>query len=1012
MALVPISVLSAGLGKLNVMSGLGEPLKADIELIAVTPEELSSITAAIASEEAYATQGIEKPASHNTIKVNIAKNANGAPILKLQSAQPISEPFLDMLIQVDWASGRLLREYTVLLDPPGYTGEIDAGSTSQAPIVKTPVVKTPMDKEPMDKSRDSEQIMQNSTSSGDVISGKAAVPRPLKKSKKRAISAPIDEVMPSGDATGAEYVTNRGDTLAKIARDMKPDGISLEQMLVGLYQTNPDAFQGKNMNRLKVGQIIRPPSEEALSALTRKTASKEVKVHTANWNAYRNKLAGIVADSVPVDTESKTQSAGGKIKTAAEDRSTPSATGAKDVVKLSAGDAAASKASTENVKSLQDKVSALQEEATAREKSVKEAQDRTASLEKQIADMQKLLALKNGAMSDLQKQAEAQTAAENAKIAEQKSVEAVPIKPEAEKPVDKAMVEEKPLTDDKTTVKPLENAPDATESTKPAPAVNAATEAPVIKPAEQPVTQPEQSFMDSLLGMLDTPLLLPAGGVLAVLGAGWLYLRKKREKSLADFEQGIMTSGGLKANTVFGNTASASVDTGDTSFLTDFSQSSTSGMIDTNDVDPIAEAEVYMAYGRDAQAEEILKDAITKEPKRYELHLKLLEMYAASKNVSAFETISGELYTTLGAEDSTWAKVAEIGIKLEPNNPLYQANSLPTGGVTAVASTDKPVNLLKDDLNNQLEADDFSNSALADEKDLDFSFDNDALTKGFAAISTVKADALMLDTSTPEAKPEMLAADDVSDPKDSNAMDFDMGDFNMDELGSAEPNAMHSIEEPNKTAGEEFGHTMPTLDVPTFVAPQFMPEVLDVTTENIDELPGAGLPGVELPEFSEMATESIEYPQVEEALNEEPTVDVLTAEDSTAKGVLDISGITAEFAEPDVSSVDDFNFDVPTISPEASSFGENLGAASTYDLSSINLNLNDSTASNSTELSFDQPNTIAVNEPIEVETKLELVTAYIEMDDKEGAKELLAEVMQEGGAMQRQRAEAILATIA
>ena len=187
MALVPISVLSAGLGKLNVMSGLGEPLKADIELIAVTAEELNSISAAIASEEAYATQGIEKPASHNTIKVNIAKKANGTPILKLQSSQPISEPFLDMLIQVDWASGRLLREYTVLLDPPGYTGETDASTTLQAPMVKEPIVK-----ESMVKSRDSVPAMQNGSTSGDVISGKAATPRPLKKLKKAAIETAED----------------------------------------------------------------------------------------------------------------------------------------------------------------------------------------------------------------------------------------------------------------------------------------------------------------------------------------------------------------------------------------------------------------------------------------------------------------------------------------------------------------------------------------------------------------------------------------------------------------------------------------------------------------------------------------------------------------------------------------------------------------------------------------------------------------------------------------------------
>src|SRR6187551_1450887 len=141
MALVPISVFAAGLGKLNVMSGLGEPLKADIELLSVTPEELSSITAAIASEEAYTIQGIEKPASHQTIKVDVTKNAAGTPVLKLQSSQPISEPFLDMLIQVDWSSGRLLREYTVLLDPPGYTGEADPNAQS-SPSAQVPLVKS------------------------------------------------------------------------------------------------------------------------------------------------------------------------------------------------------------------------------------------------------------------------------------------------------------------------------------------------------------------------------------------------------------------------------------------------------------------------------------------------------------------------------------------------------------------------------------------------------------------------------------------------------------------------------------------------------------------------------------------------------------------------------------------------------------------------------------------------------------------------------------------------------
>lgn len=130
LALLPLSSYAAGLGKLNVNSGIGEPLKAEIELLSVTPEELSTLAASIASEDAYAQQGIPRLGIHNNIKVEIAKNADGSPVLKIRSSQPVSDPYLDMLIQVDWATGRLQREYTVLLDPPGYKPE----STASIPV--------------------------------------------------------------------------------------------------------------------------------------------------------------------------------------------------------------------------------------------------------------------------------------------------------------------------------------------------------------------------------------------------------------------------------------------------------------------------------------------------------------------------------------------------------------------------------------------------------------------------------------------------------------------------------------------------------------------------------------------------------------------------------------------------------------------------------------------------------------------------------------------------------------
>jgi pilus assembly protein FimV len=959
MALVPISVFAAGLGKLNVMSGLGEPLKADIELLSVTPEELSSISAAIASEEAYTIQGIEKPASHNTIKVDVTKNAAGAPILKLQSAQPISEPFLDMLIQVDWSSGRLLREYTVLLDPPGYTGETDpSAQTAQVPMVKS-------------FSKNKKDQMADDNVPVDVMPSEATVKS--NKSSKKIKQAPTEV---TGEAAGEEYTTQRGDTLAKIAQNMSQEGISLEQMLVGLYQTNPDAFQG-NMNRLKVGQILRQPSQDTLNSISRREAAGEIKVQAANWNAYRNKLAGIVADAAPTDSEANTQSAGGKIKSA-EDKSEAASTGPKDVVKLSAGEAAATK-SAQDIQSLQARITALQEEATAREKSVKEAQDRTADLEKQIADMQKLLAMKNGAMADIQNQA----AAEAAKPAEVPVAVVVPpveaIKPAEEvKPVEPAQAE---------TVAPVESKPK-----------------PVITPAEiAPVG--ESGFFASILDGLNLSLLAPAGGLLALLGGGWLYLRRKREKNLADFEQGIMTSGGLKANTVFGNTASASVDTGDTSFLTDFSQSANGGMIDTNDVDPIAEAEVYMAYGRDAQAEEILKDAISKEPKRHELHLKLLEMYAASKNLSAFETIAGELYTSLGAEDPMWAKVAEIGIKLEPNNPLYQANSAPTGK------------------GGNLDASDFANTPLAAEKDLDFSFDNESLTQNFAADNTAPDSSLAAEAGTndeaalelpqfdTEAKVE--SAPEVT-PITNDALDFDMGSFG--EFNAKAPDVNEEVVE--STTEASFGNTMPALDMPTFDAPKFMPDALadadEVVADNVLDLSGLAAGGLssdmdtisldtsdkvdDLAAFNEAnadndaSAESFDFLQTDTPITEQ-------VEDST----------TAEFGADS-----DFNFNVETISPEAANFvDDDAPELNSFDLNTIDLELNDGTNTAVADIITEEPAELSISdvEPIEVETKLDLVAAYIEMDDKEGAKELLDEVMKEGGAGQRKRAEALLAQI-
>jgi len=927
LAFTPLPTFAAGLGKLNVLSGLGEPLRADIELLSVTPEELSTITAAIANNEAYQNQGIDKPASHNDIKIEVAKNSRGAPILKLKSNQPITDAFLDMLIQVDWSSGRLLREYTLLLDPPGYTGEV-AEATQASSATQLPTTGA------ISSSQAPEGNIANQSTNAN---GGAKASKKLKRKQTAPENQPepLPEISP---IEGQEYTTQRGDTLAKIARDMKPDGVSLDQMLVGLYQANPSAFDGKNMNRLKVGQILRAPSEEKLLATSSKTASKQVRVHSANWTAYKNKLAGIVADSVAQDNEATTQSSKGKVTTAEDKAATPE-TGPKDVVKLSAGESAAG-----TDKALQDKVSALQEDAIAKENALKEAESRAADLEKQISDMKKLLALKNDAMAKVQQDASTSIDSEANKqadpVAEAKPVEEVAIKPEEAKPVE---------------VKPEE-----VKSAKPA--------QPAVKPMDDFVVE-EPSLFGGLTENLDLKTLGLGGTAIALIGGAWLFLRNKRKKNLASFEEGIMTSGGLKANTVFGNTAGGTVDTGDTSFLTDFSQSTNGGMIDAHDVDPIAEAEVYMAYGRDAQAEEILKDAIVKEPKRYELHLKLLEIYQTNGNNSAFEAISGELYTTLGASDPVWAKVAQLGLKLDPTNPLYaQAASVAVDAVTGS-----------------------TNTASLDEKEELFAGLEQSTTMDMPVMANDDAPVTLSDAA---GQPSNSVDELSSTSMDIGSLDFDMNPPTLDDtpvIANAEK--------------VQFSTESVTLDAPSIFAEPLLPQADESNSIDIGADADADALKLDTSELGEFDISKLDVPTIDF-----PTFDM----EPEQKPELE----TPQAIETSLPSLDE---DKPLSTASAEDLGRLLNVSDDEANKALEIDMSQTPNFGFTEISLDlddtgldaMPSLTASNgEPEEVETKLDLVMAYLDMEDKIGAKELLEEVMKEGGENQRKRAAEILEKIA
>lgn len=1025
-ALMPMATNAAGLGKLTVISGLGEPLNAEVELSA-DKEELSSITAEIAPASVFEEQGIERASALAGIRVEVGTRPDGVPVLRLKSSQAISDPFLDMLIQVEWASGRLLREYTALLDPPGYGSNQAAAAAPTATASNLP----------------------------GTASDKVAVTDKSKSRKSAAEAAPA-EAAPEGDIT-----VQKGDTLHAIAVANQVEGVSLEQMLVGLYRANKDAFAGSNMNRLKVGQIIHVPPQEELQSITRQEAAKEVRVQTADWNAYRNKLAGMVAESAPAQEAPPAQTATGKVTAPAQDTSIPAPAGPRDVVKLS-------KSETGDVKA---RLSALQEEATAREKAIKESNERVASLEKQLQDMQKLAEIKNKALADAQNAGKAMPPPPPPVVAaETKPVEPPKAEPGKEEPP-KAAPE--PATEQKP-----EAAKPAEEPAKP----------PVKKPKKivrpAPPPPPEPGMFDDLLG---NPLLpIGGGGLLALVGGIWFYMRNKRRKGLDSFEQGILTTGGLKPNTVFGNTAGGTVDTGNTSFLTDFGQGAAAGMIDTNDVDPIAEAEVYMAYGRDAQAEEILKDAIVKEPKRYELHLKLLEIFAGRKDTGAFETLAGELYAALGATDPTWAKVAEMGRKLEPNNPLYGDS-----GTHAAEAKPEPVDFDATMIQTPPAGDEPSGTLDiglgGPDTTLDFSLDEPAAP---AAVVAEPEDSNALDfdlgglempgaEAAAPAEPETPALGDVADldlplmgeapaveepVAESAGLDFDLGlpeapaednvqldvaelggselpsleaaapveeaaalSLDLPELGSFEEPAAAPPVEPAPTAADL---AMPELELPAAEAAAPDVESLDIDMDLDFPALDAAAPTAEVVQAEPAA---LELP-ADEAATEEISLDLPAADDGMG---LDIdfnepvaapaAGVTgldetvmleapqssepvppAEESQPAAESVADldFNFDVDLGEPEAAAAAPAASSVPDLDLSGISLDLEGATETPAEEITLDE-----TNESPDVDTKLDLVTAYIDMGDQEGARELLEEVLQEGGPTQRSKAQKLLASL-
>ncbi|MDH5480573.1 MAG: LysM peptidoglycan-binding domain-containing protein, partial [Nitrosomonas sp.] len=376
--MLPLAVNAAGLGKLKLNSALGQPLNAEIDIVSVNNDEISSLKVELASRDAFTQAGIRYEHFFSTIKFAIEPRTNGDPYVVITSPQSINEPFLNLLIELSWDSGRLLREYTVLLDPIDYSAPDPVlPSINFAPVA----IETSPDIETIEQSP---QIVDQERHVNRPVEVMAAT---VKKSESRDTYGPV----------------RRGDTLSDIARQIMPGGVNLNQMLVALYRANRDSFINNNLNLLKVGAVLRIPDSSEIKEIDRAEANAEVKVQVADWRSYRERLVAISSESKA--SEEIKQSDSGQITTTV-DNDTASHEAPTEVLRLSSAYQSADSQGEGADIALVDRLRMMEEDAIARNLALKEANERVSMLEKQIENLQKLMALKQPDLAKAQHQAE------------------------------------------------------------------------------------------------------------------------------------------------------------------------------------------------------------------------------------------------------------------------------------------------------------------------------------------------------------------------------------------------------------------------------------------------------------------------------------------------------------------------------------------------------------------------------------------------------------------------------
>ena len=959
-------VQALGVGEINLRSALNQPLEAEIELLQVRDLSSTEIRSVLASPDDFGRAGIDRSFFLTDLTFTPVVQPNGKAYIKVTSNRPVKEPYLNFLMEVRWPSGRVLREFTLLLDPPLYdptpvtfSAPITPPATASAPIVR-PAATAP---------------------------ARAPAPAVTPAARSSAPSTPA--------ASDGQRRTTRSDTLWGIALETRPQGSSVHQTMLAIQDLNPNAFIGDNINALKAGQTLTLPTAEQAAERSQAEAIAEVGNQNQAWqNRQRS------SEPAQRQLDARERSVAGEA---------PAQTRQEDTLRLVAGTSTDSSDDSLSASGgadggLRDTLDQTKEQLDSSERAKAELTDRLADVEGQLETLQRLLTLKDAQLAALQRELaeegelpdilpvpeeEAQAAAENAEADADQAAQLL-----ADQAGNGETLElgEAAVTGD---------ASETTETTETAEALDAESAAELVaqedqqedgsqdvgendeeqlalvpgaSPAEQnaannttppaapetpapaapvaPQVQPEASSStpEQLLQrfMQNQTLLLATGAVaLLVLLLILMSIARRNARREAELTENYLAQQA--------GSAAPAADEGE-DFNVALADVQEQGEPDEQDegefIDGLIEADELIAEGRLDDAAEVLHEAIQEEPERTDLRLKMMEVEARRENQPGY---AAQLTTlqSMGVSDSA----IEM---MNARYPLMAAGLLTGAG------------LLSDDAEAELTDEDALAQPLLDDADI-FS----------EPVAEEPSDFDFTDFGLEEDTAASLATD--SDQEEVGFdLDFDLDDLNLD----AAPAQTEAESEADTVAEDAFADL--EFDAPLSESPLSEPVEDDFSLQLDDELQADSL----MAEFEAMSLSGDSEVQPEAAEAEQDDGFNLTDDDLAGFEAQLQSVMQSEAVEADPEAGET----VEQSEPAGQSMQVDTG---------IDFDIPDTVSEDLMSEGLDEDFDFLADTD-ECATKLDLARAYIDMGDEEGARDILAEVVEEGNDQQQQDARELM----